>query len=188
MSSKKELKQVNNDCWVFILLLTTIAILIQSLKNYNFVLFSQSISYKYLLLPGIYFISNFILKKYDYKKAIAGIAISAVISVSFIVMIYFGMGKNFVLLTVCGDFLAYVVSQYVNLFLYEYLQSNSSAPYYLTFLIYIFSILIYLMVYTLVYLNSVIIGSYWVSYIIILVIEIVLCLIVSYYDKKIKKD
>jgi len=186
--AKKELKQVYDDCWVYILLLTTLAILIQSLKNYTFTIVSYKISYNILLIPVSLFLTNYILKKFDYKKAIAGIAISAVISVSFIAMIYFGLGRRLIISNICGDFFAYVVSQYVNLFIYEFLYSNSKNSYLLTFLTYMFSTIIYIMVYTLIYLNSIVMVGYWMRYLTTLIIELVLCLTISYFDTKIKKD
>ena len=187
-SKKKELLQIDNDGWIYVLLLTTLAILIQSLKNYKVLIFSHYIGYGMFLLPGVYFLSNYIVKKYDYRKAVAAISVSGVISVGFVAMIYFGLGRRLILTSVCGDFLAYVVSQFVNLFIYEFLISNSSNSYILIFLTYLFSIIIYIMVYTLVYLNSIIIDGYWGTYAVTLLIEFIICIPVAYLDTKIKKE
>lgn len=187
-SKKKVLKQVDNDGWIYTLLLTTLSILIQSLRNYKVVLFGHVIGYGVFLIPVVFFLANYIVKEYDYKKGIAAIAISSVISVSFVAIIYFALGRNLILTKVCGDFLAYTVSQFVNLFIYQFLLSNKSTSYLLRFLTYMFSVIVYIMVYTLVYLDSLIIDGYWVTYGITLGIEFIICLPLAYFDLKIKKE
>lgn len=187
-SKKKVLKEADNDGWIYVLLLTTLSILLQSLRNYKVVLFGHTIGYGMFLIPVIFFLANYIVKEYDYKKGIAAIAISSVISVSFVAIIYFALGRTLILTKVCGDFLAYTVSQFVNLFIYQFLLSNKSNSYILVFLTYMFSVIIYIMVYTLVYLDSLIIDGYWVTYGITLAIEFVICLPLAYFDIEIKKE
>ena len=99
---KKQLEEEYNDCWIYILLLTTLTILIQSIKSYKFQLMGSYIGYNIFLIPGTYFLTNYICKKYDYKKAMAAIAISAVIFVGFIVTMEFAMGKGLVLSNLLG--------------------------------------------------------------------------------------
>ena len=184
---KKQLKESYDDCWIYILLLTTLAILIQSVKSYKFVLMGSYIGYTVFLIRGIYFLSNYICKKYDYKKAIAGICISAVISISFMVTMAFALGKGLILSSLTGEFCAYVVSQFVNLMIFEFLLNNTKSPYILILLNYIFSILIYYMIYTLMYLNLVIQDGYWTKYFITIGIECLICIPISYIEKRIKK-
>ena len=187
-SKKKVLKQVDNDGWIYVLLLTTLSILIQSLKNYKIVIIGHSIGYGMFLIPGIFFLANYIVKQYDYKKGIAAIAISSVISVSFVAIIYFALGRHLILTRICGDFLAYTISQFVNLFIYQFLLSNKSNSYILRYLTYMFSVIVYIMVYTLVYLDSLIMDGYWVTYGITLGIELIICIPLAYLDVKIKKE
>ncbi|MBP5679413.1 MAG: hypothetical protein J6X28_06280 [Bacilli bacterium] len=184
---KKQLVEEYDDCWIYILLLTTLAILIQSVKNYTFSFQGCNIGYNVFLIPGIYFLSNYICKKYDYKKAIAGIAISGVIFVGFIVTMYFAMGRGLVLSSLVGDFCGYVASQFVNLTIYTFLLNNTRSPYSLIFLTYLFSIVIFYMIYTLLYLNLVILDGYWTKYFITIGIEACLCLPIAYIDKQIKR-
>lgn len=187
-SKKKELLQIDNDGWIYVLLLTTLVILIQSLRNYKILILSHNISYGIFLIPGVFFLVNYIAKKYDYRKAIVAICASSVISVGFVAMIYFALGRNLIISKIIGDFLAYSISQFVNLFIYEFIISNTSNSYILIFLTYLFSVIIYIMIYTLVYLNSLIIDGYWGTYAITLFIEFLICLPFAYLDKKIKKD
>ena len=184
---KKQLETEYNDCWIYVLLLTTLTILIQSLKSYKFAIMGCYISYNIFLIPGIYFLSNYICKKYDYKKSIASIAISGVIFVGFMVTMEFAMGRGLVLSNLIGDFCGYVVSQFVNLMIYVFLLNNTRSPYSLVFLNYLFSIILYYMIYTLIYLNLVIQDGYWLRYFITIGIEFIICLPIAIVDKKVKR-
>ena len=44
-------KEIYDDSWMYILLLTTLAILALSIKTYKFTVLSRNISYTTLLLP-----------------------------------------------------------------------------------------------------------------------------------------
>lgn len=184
---KKTLEEEYNDCWIYMLLLTTVVILKESVKSYYFMIRGSMISYSIFLLPVVFFIVNYIEKKYDYKKAIAAIAISAVTAISYTAIISFAMGKRLILTSLTGDFCGYVASQFVNLTIYNFLLNNTKSPYILVFLTYLFSIIVYYMIYTLIHLNLVIADGYWTKYFITMIIEFVLCLPVSYLDKKIKR-
>ena len=184
---KRQLEEEYNDCWIYVLLLTTLAILIQSIKSYKFTVMGCVISYNVFLIPGIYFLSNYICKKYDYKKSMAAIAISGVIFVGFMVTMEFALGRGLVLSTLIGDFCGYVVSQFVNLMIYVFLMNNTRSPYILIFLTYLFSIIIYYMIYTLIYLDLVIIDGYWLKYFTTIAIEVIICLPVAWIDKNIKR-
>lgn len=184
---KKKLEEQYNDCWIYILLLITLTILIQSVKSYTFNIFNTTIGYNVILLPGTFFIVNYICKKYDYKKAIAAISLSAVMMVSFIVVINFALGKNIMMSSMTGDFCGYIISHFINLLIYEFLLNNTRSPYYLILLTYLFSIIVYYMVYTLIHLNLVILDGYWIRYFATILIELIICIPVSFIDKQIKR-
>ena len=184
---KKQLVESYDDCWIYILLLTTLTILIQSVKSYKFAFMGSNISYNVFLIPGIYFLTNYICKKYDYKKAIAGVAISGVIFVGFMVVMEFALGRGLVLSSLVGDFCGYVVSQFVNLMIYYFLLNNTRSPYLLVWINYIFSIIVYYMIYTLIYLNLVIQDGYWAKYFITIGFEVLICIPIAFVDKQIKR-
>ena len=185
MAKKKEVQY--EDCWIFILLLTTLTILMESLKTYTFKISGVRLSYSLLLLPFAYFLTNYICKKYDYKKAIAGIAISGVMFVSFSGIMSFAMGERLILTSISGEFCGYVVSQFINLTIYMFLLNNTKSPFILVLLNYIFSLIVYYMFYTLIYLNMIILDNFWKGYFITLAIQFVLCIPITIYDKKIKR-
>ena len=50
--TKEELQDMYNDSWIYIMLLSTLVILTESLKNYTFVL-TTKITYSVFLIPII---------------------------------------------------------------------------------------------------------------------------------------
>ena len=184
---RKKKENSYDDCWMYILLLTTLTILLESLKTYTFIIKGVRLTYSLFLLPLVYFIVNYICKKYDYKKAVSAIAISGVIFVSFTAIMSFALGERLILSSVSGEFCAYVVSQFLNLTLYVFISNNTNSSYLLIFLNYLLSLIVYYMVYTLIYLNIILLDTYWIGYFITLGIQFVICLPLAYLDKRINK-
>lgn len=185
--TKKKKEELYNDSWMYILLLTTLTILLESLKTYTFKIMGVKLTYSLFLLPFVYFIVNYIVKKYDYKKGIAAIAISGVMFVCFTAIMSFAMGESLILSSVSGEFCGYVVSQFINLTIYVFLLNNTKSPYILVLLNYIFALIVYYMFYTLIYLNVIILDDFWKGYFITLFIQIILCVPITIVDKKIKR-
>ncbi len=184
---KKKKEDSYDDCWMYILLLTTLAILLESAKSYTFVFKGVSLTYSLFLLPLVFFIANYISKKYDYKKAVAAISISGVSFVLFTAIMSFALGERLILSNVSGEFCAYVVSQFLNLTLYVFISNNTKSPYLLIFLNYLFSLIVFYMVYTLIYLNIILFDTYWLGYFTTLGIQFLICLPIAYLDKKTTK-
>ena len=185
--AKKIKEELYDDSWMYILLLTTLTILLESLKTYTFKIIGIRLTYSLLLLPFVYFIVNYIVKKYDYKKAIASIAISGVMFVCFSAIMSFAMGESLILSRVSGEFCGYVVSQFVNLTIYVFLLNNTKSPYILVFLNYLFALIVYYMFYTLIHLNVIILDDFWTGYFITLIIQAFICIPIAAIDKKIKR-
>lgn len=188
-SSRKIKKEelIYNDCWMYILLLTTLVILCESLKSYTIKIFGVYLTFSLFLLPLIYFLANYITKKYDYKKTVAAIAISGVILVCFPMIMAFALGKSMSLSNLSGEFCAYVVSQFINLTIYLFLLNNTKSPKILIYLNYLFSLVIYYMFYTLIYLNMIILDNFWKGYLITIIIQAFLVIPITIIDKKIKR-
>lgn len=185
-SKTKRRKEVYSDSWMYILLLTTLVILIESLKSYTFTINQVSVTYSIFLLPIIYLITNYITKKYDYKKSIVAISISGVSLVLFVAIMNFALGKTMDFSSVSGQFCGYVVSQFVNLTIYKFLLNNTNSPFFLIFLNYLFSLIVFYMFYTLIHLNMIILDDFWTGYFMVLDIQTVICFILSIIDSKIK--
>ena len=150
-------------------------------------LYFLSFSYSLFLLPFVYFIVDYIAKKYDYRKAIASIAISGVMFVCFSAIMSFAMGESLILTSVSGEFCGYVVSQFINLTIYVFLLNNTKSPYILVLLNYVFSLIVYYMFYTLIYLNMIVLDEFWKGYFITLIIQFIICIPMTIVDKKIKR-
>ena len=115
--TKEELQDMYNDSWIYIMLLSTLVILTESLKNYTFV-FTTKITYSIFLIPVILLITNYITKKYGFKRSLLAIIISTISLVAFVAIMYFAIGINFTLNAVSGQVVGYLICQLVNLFIY----------------------------------------------------------------------
>lgn len=181
-------RKSEDDCWMFILLLTTLTILIESLKSYTFDIFDISLSFAIFLLPFVYFLVDYITKKYDYKKGIAAIAISAVMFVSFSAIMSFALGETFLISSVSGEFCGYVVSQFIHLSITLFLINHTKYPTWLVYINYLFSLIIYHLFYTLIYLNMIILESYWIEYFMTLGIQALVCVFTVFFDHFIRRE
>lgn len=184
---KKNKEKKENDLWICVLLLTTLTILTESLKTYTFRVMDVDLTYALFLLPGAYFLINYIAKKYDYKRAIAAIAISGVVFTSFSFIMAYFLESNFILRSVSGELCAYIVSSFINLTIYMFLLNNTESPQILVLFNYIFSLVVYYLFYTLIYLNMIIFDTYWIGYFITLCIQLFICIGLTILDKKIKR-
>lgn len=186
-SKKKNKEELYDDCWMYVLLLTTLTILLESLKTYTFKIAGVKLTYALFLLPFAYFIVNYITKKYDYKKAVASIAISAIVFVSFSAIMSFAVGERLILTSISGEFCGYIVSQFINLTIYMFLLNNTKSPVILVYINYIFALIVYYMFYTLIYINRINLDTYWTGYFITLAFQEIICVPITALDNKIKR-
>ncbi len=184
---KKQIFGFSDDSWMYILLLSTLVILGESLKSYTFMFNKVELTYSLILLPVIFLLTNYITKKYDFQTTICAISASACINVIFIYMINFALGRSANLMTVGGGFCSYVIAQLMNLNIYKFLLENTKSPIMLIILNYIFSLIVFYMFYTLLNLNILVTDTYWKGYFTTIFIQTLECIILSIIDKKIKK-
>jgi len=184
---KKREKTVNSESWIYMLLLTTLLILIKSVNVFTFRVLDFKLSYSLFLLPISYFLVDYIAKKYDYKKAIAAIAVAGVIFVCFTVIVSYLISNKVILNTVTGEFFSFVVSQLVNLTIYMFLLNNTKSPFILVLFNYIFCIMVYYLIYTLIYLNVLSFDNYWTNFFMTIGIQTGICILLTIADKKIER-
>lgn len=185
--TKKDKEELYNDSWMYILLLTTLVILAESLKAYEFTIAKVEITFSILLIPLIYLISNFITKKYGYRKTVVAISISGVSLVLYVALMCFAVGKEFFLYNITGAFCGYVISQLVNLTIYTFLLNNTKTPFILVYANYMFSLIVFYMFYTLIHLNMIILDGFWKGYFITVFIQALICIGLTFIDSKIKR-
>ena len=181
------LEEKYEEFWIYILLLTTLVIFISSLKSYTFTLLGVELTYAVLFLPLIYFVVNYITKMFDYKKAVAAIAISGVMSICFLAIISFSMGKTLIISRHSAEFCGYVVSQFFNLLLYYYLVNNRRNSLINMFIVNLLSLIIFYLFYTLINLKDLTHSTYWLGYGLTIVIQGIICIPLTILDYKIRK-
>lgn len=174
-----------NDCWMYILLLSTLLILTESVKTFNFTLFNVEMTLAIFLLPIIYAITNYITKKYGFRRTLNGIIISAIAMILFILIMNFAIGKEMDFSSLSGGLLGYLISQLVNTMIYKFLLVNTNSPYILVLLNYIFAYIVFYMVYTVVHLDMIILDKFWVSYFMVLGIQTIMSIVLAIIDKKV---
>ena len=179
-------KKLYDDSWMYILLLTTLIILTESIKGYTFKLLGYDISFSIILIPLIFIISNFITKKYSHKKTIFAISISTLCLILYLFIMCFAIGKEFIITDIIGDIGAYLAAQLINLILCTFLIYNTRPNAILIFSTYLLSLIIFYMVYTLVYLNTMLLDNYWQIYLISMGIDGLICIPLSTVDRFIK--
>lgn len=179
-------KKLYDDSWMYILLLTTLIILTESIKGYTFNLLDCNISYSIILLPLIFIISNFITKKYGHKKTIFAVSISTLCLLGYLLIMCFAIGKEFLITEIIGDLIAYFGSQALNLILCSFLMYNTKPNIVLIFSTYLLSIIIFYMSYTLIYLNVISLDDYWKIYLIAMTINGITSIPLAIIDKNIK--
>lgn len=184
--SKIQNKTKYNDSWMYILLLSTIVILAESLKTYSISLFNVNITYVIFLLPLIYGVTNYITTKYGFRKTILGIVISVVALIAFILLMNFAIGKELDLSNITGGLLGYIISQLVNTLIYKFLIVNTNRPYLLILLNYIFAYIVFYMLYTVVSMDLIVAETFWIGYFVTMAIQIIMSIFIAIIIKKVK--
>lgn len=184
--SRTKGKTKYNDSWMYILLLSTIVILAESLKTYYFPIFSVNLTYVVFILPFIYMVTNYITKKYGFRRTLTAIIISTLALILFVLIMNFAIGRTLNFTTLSGSLLGYIISQLVNTLIYKFLLVNTNSPYILVLLNYIFAYIVFYMLYVIVHMNMVVADSFWIAYFTTLGIQTIMSIGLAYIDKKIK--
>lgn len=185
---KNEVLELEQESfWIYIFLLSTIVMLAHSLKDYTFSFDNITLTYSIFILPFIYFITNYITKKYGYTKSIMGISVSGVVLVLFGLIMSFVIGGNFSFYDIAGEFCGYVISQFVNLTIYQFLLVNTQENFILIFLTYIFAFVVNYLFYTLIYMDLLVLNEYWVAYFSTLLLQGIIAFLLTFFDINIKR-
>lgn len=184
--SKIQNKTRYNDSWMYILLLSTIVILAEALRTYNFPIFGVNITYALFLLPLMYGVTNYITTKYGFRRTIIGIGISILSLLAFILLMNFAMGKEADFASISGGLAGYIISQLVNTLIYKFLIVNTNRPYLLVLLNYIFAYIVFYMLYTLVHMNIIVAETFWIGYFVTIGIQTIMSIILVFVIRKVK--
>lgn len=184
--SKVKNTEKYNDSWMYILLLSTIVILGESLKTYSFNLLGVNLTFVIFLLPFIFLITNYITKKYGFRRTLSAIIISSISLIAFVLLMNFAIGKTFTISSISGGLAGYLVSQTINTMIYKFLLVNTNSPYLLVLLNYVFGYIVFYMLYAIVRMDLVIAETFWIGYFVTLLIQTIMSMGLAYLDKKIK--
>ena len=184
---KKIKNNTYNDSWLYILLLSTLVIFGESLKNYTFTIMNIQLTYTVFLLPLIYLLTNCITKKYHFTASISAICLSTVLLVIFVYAINYALGRSIEFLTIIGEFSGYLISQIVNLYIYYFILNNTKQSIILILINYLFSLVIFYMFYTLMNLSVIVSDTYWKGYFLTLFIQLIEIIPIGIIDKRIKR-
>lgn len=185
--TKEQIKDLNNNFWIYTMLLSTLVILTESLKTYLITIKDTPITLAIFLVPIMYFIANYITKKFGFMRTIFAIGISSISLVGFVALMYFIIGGELNFSLISGQLIGYVISQLVNLFIYCFLLNNTTTPWPLLLINYLFAFIVFYMVYTVIQADMIIKATFWMGYFITLAIQFVEAIILTIIDKQIKR-
>jgi len=186
-STNVKKKDVYEDNWIYVLLLSAVLILGEALKGYSFPVRNFSLSYALFLLPIIYFLTNYITKKKGYKIGVLSISVSALSMVIFVAFMNLITGRGFDFYNVAGDFAGYFVSQFVNITIYQFLLDNTETNFILLYLTYVFALVINYLFYSLFYINTLSLDTYWISYFTTITIQGIMIVALTFIDMQVKR-
>ncbi len=189
MPKKKTKKKetIQNDSFIFIMLLATISTLAVALKDYTFSMIGINSTFSIFIIPFILFTSNYITKKYGFKETLYGILISSLIIVTFLVLIKDLTNQRVIVLELLGYFFSYFISMFINLSIYYYIILNFKSNVILIYLNYVFSLIINHLMYLIFLHNMIMTDNFWKSYFVSIIIEMVISIGLVFIDSKIKR-
>ena len=184
---RKITKSEEVSSWVYILLLTSVAILGWVLGNFDFNIGKASLTLAIFAYPFRYFVANIITKKYGYKETMNGISYSACLMLLFIIVASLLGQKDIDYIPVTGEIFAYLASQMINLTLYYYLFMNTDSNKLAVLATYVFAMLTDNLMSMLFISRMVVVEAFWRTYFVTILIEVIISIILIYFDdKKIK--
>lgn len=183
-SRKRVIKEEEVSSWVYILLLTAIAILGWVLGNFDFNIGKAGLTLAIFAYPFRYFVANIITKKYGYKETMNGISYSACLMLLFIIVASLLGEHNIDYIPVTGEIFGYLASQMINLTVYYYLLRNADGNKFAVFATYIFAMLIDNLVCMLFISRMTMVDAFWRTYFATILIEAIISIVLVILDDK----
>lgn len=181
-NKKKQIEEVPSH--IYILLLTSVAILGWVLGKFEFNIGKATITFAIFVYPFRYFIANIITKKFGYKETMNSISYSACLMLLFIIAASLLGQRDIDYIPVTGEIFAYLTSQMVNLTIYYYLFINKFKNEFSLFATYIFVLLIDNLISMLFISRMTMLSSFWRAYFVTIFIEAIISIILVKFDKK----
>ncbi len=184
-SARKEvIKHEEVPSWVYILLLTAVAILGWVLGKFNFNIGKATLTFAIFAYPFRYFIANIITKKYGYKETMNGISYSACLMLLFIIVASLLGQRDIDYIPVTGEIFGYLASQMINLTIYYYLYMNTDGNKLTILATYIFAMLVDNLISMLFISRMTMVDAFWRTYFVTILIESTISIILIKFDEK----
>lgn len=181
---KSVVKQEEVSSWVYILLLTAVAILGWVLGKFDFNIGKASLTFAVFAYPFRYFIANIITKKYGYKETMNGISYSALLMLLFMIVSSLLGERNVDYIPVTGEVFGYLASQMINLTIYYYLYMNTNGNKLPILATYVFAMLVDNLISMLFISRMTMVDAFWRTYFVTIFIEVIISIILIHYDEK----
>lgn len=181
---KQVVKYEEVPSWVYILLLTAVAILGWVLGKFNFQIGKASLTVAIFVYPFRYFVANIITKKYGYKETMNGISFSACLMLLFIITASLLGEQDIDYIPVTGEIFAYLASQMINLTIYYYLYMNTDSNKLSLLATYIFAMLVDNLISMLFISRMTMVDAFWRTYFVTILIEAIISIILINFDEK----
>lgn len=186
-SKKKNKSKIKNDSFLFSMLLATISILAITLKDYHFPLGNFDMSFAIFVMPIVFFVSNIMTKKFGFKTSLQAILISSLMIVAFVILIKDLVNQKIIAVEIFGNFISYFVSLFINLSIYYYILIHFKENVFLVYFNYIFSFIIYHMIYLLFLYRMIVTDHFWNQYFMSVVLQGVLSIFFVVLDSKVRR-
>ena len=181
---KSVIKQEEVSSWVYILLLTAVAILGWVLGKFDLQIGKATLTLAVFAYPFRYFIANIITKKYGYKEAMNGISYSACLMLLFMIVSSLLGERNVDYVPVTGEVFVYLASQMINLNIYYYLYMNTEGNKLPILATYIFAMLVDNLISMLFISRMTMVDAFLRTYFVTIFIEVIISIILINYDEK----
>ena len=181
---KTVIKHEEVSSWIYILLLTAVAILGWVLGKFEFNIGKATLTWAIFAYPFRYFIANIITKKYGYKETMNGISYSACLMLLFMIASSLLGEHNVDYVPVTGEVFGYLASQMINLTIYYYLYMNTKGNKLAILATYIFAMLVDNLISMLFISRMTIVDAFWRTYFVTILIETIISIILINFDEK----
>ncbi len=181
---KAVIKHEEVSSWIYILLLTAIAILGWVLGKFDFNIGKASLTFAIFAYPFRYFVANIITKKFGYKETMNAISYSACLMLLFMIVASLLGQRDIDYIPITGEIFGYLASQMINLTIYYYLYMNTDGNKLMILATYIFAMLVDNLISMLFISRMIIVDAFWRTYFVTILIESTISIILIKFDEK----
>ncbi len=180
-------KETHEHFPVYLFLLSTVLICLHVMSRFTIELGDVTLSYAVILFSTVYFITNVITKKFDFKKAIMAIVLSSIFMMIFIWFSQYLNAKVLDFYIIFGQLFAYVISQLLNLIIYYYLLVNTILKARWIYMSYLFALSAYYFI-SILFANRVVMTDlFWPTFFCSVLLSGILAIMYAFYDSFIKR-